>query len=48
VHALPAALAALRENSYFVADDDNDAVLDALCKRLALRGINCEADMPSE
>lgn len=39
IHALPAGMAALQCGSYFVAGDDNDFVLDRVCRTLELRGV---------
>ncbi len=39
IHALPAGMAALRRGAYFVARDDNDSVLDRVCRVLKLRGV---------
>jgi hypothetical protein len=41
VYALPGASTALRRGTYFVGDDDNEVVLDRLCRALALRGVQC-------
>jgi len=41
VQAFPAALAALAQGQYFVAEDDNDVRLDQLCRALRLRGVAC-------
>lgn len=42
IYALPEAFRGLRHETYFVADDDNDAVIDRVCRTLALRGVPCE------
>jgi hypothetical protein len=42
VYALNGGLDALRRGQYFVAAADNDFVLDQLCSRLRLRGVQCE------
>jgi hypothetical protein len=42
IYATPGAVTALNQGSYFVSDDDNDAVLDDLCRILALRGVTCD------
>jgi len=42
VFAMPRAMAALERGTYFVADDDNEIVLDTLCRGLALRGVTCD------
>jgi hypothetical protein len=39
IFALPAGMAALQRGSYFVAADDNDALLDRVCRALQLRGV---------
>ncbi|MFT3883796.1 MAG: hypothetical protein QM703_29715 [Gemmatales bacterium] len=39
IHALPAGMAALQHGSYFVAGDDNDFVLDRVCRTLELCGV---------
>lgn len=41
VQAFPAALAALAQGQYFVAEEDNDVRLDQLCRALRLRGVAC-------
>jgi len=41
VFALPNAMNALREGHYFVADGDDDLLLDKICRSLRLRGVNC-------
>ena len=41
VHAFDSGLSALQAGQYFVGEDDNDYVLDALCKALRLRGVDC-------
>jgi hypothetical protein len=43
VVALPAAMAALRKGAYFVADGDSDALLETVCRRLAVRGSPCDS-----
>jgi hypothetical protein len=40
IFALPGGLAALKEGSYFVAADDNEWVLDRVCRTLELRGVD--------
>jgi hypothetical protein len=47
VFAFPGAAAALRDGAYFISDDDNEAVLDELCRRLALRGVDCRDESAS-
>jgi hypothetical protein len=37
--AFPAGLVELERGSYFVADGDNDVVLDRVCRALELRGV---------
>jgi hypothetical protein len=37
--ALPAGYAALQRGSYFISGDDNDLVLDRICRALELRGV---------
>jgi hypothetical protein len=39
IFALPRAMEALRRGQYFVADGDNDFVLDRLCRQLKGRGV---------
>lgn len=39
VFALPQAMEALRDGQYFVANDDNDWVLDKVCRELKKRGV---------
>jgi hypothetical protein len=39
IFALPAGMAALQRGSYFVASDDNENVLDLVCRSLELRGV---------
>ena len=41
VFALPCGLEALRNDQYFVADDDTDHRLQVLCQSLRLRGLQC-------
>jgi hypothetical protein len=41
IFALPAGLEALRRGQYFVAERDNDFVLDKVCARLRLRDVHC-------
>ena len=41
IFALPSGLEALNEGQFFVANSDNEVVLDGLCKTLRLRGIKC-------
>jgi hypothetical protein len=43
VFAFESGLAALRAGKYFVADEDNEHVLDNLCRQLRLRGVECSA-----
>lgn len=40
IFALPAGMAALQSGSYFVAADDNETVLDRVCRALELRGVD--------
>ena len=42
IYAMPKAMAALERGQYFVGGEDNDVLLDKLCKQLRLRGMNCE------
>jgi len=47
IFALPQAMAALRREQYFIADDDTETTVDKLCKALRLRGVEgilAEAD----
>ncbi|MGD0898610.1 MAG: hypothetical protein ABR915_12290 [Thermoguttaceae bacterium] len=39
VHALPNAMRLLRQGRYFVAMDDNDCVLEKVCRELRKRGV---------
>jgi len=39
IYALPEGMAALQRGSYFVAANDNDSVLDRVCRALELRGV---------
>jgi hypothetical protein len=39
IYAFPAGMAALQRGSYFVAAEDNDFVLDRVCRELELRGV---------
>lgn len=39
IYALPGGMAALERGSYFVAQGDNDFVLDRVCRALELRGV---------
>lgn len=41
VFALESGLSALKEGRYFVGDDDTEYRLDAICKQLRLRGVEC-------
>ena len=41
VYAFPKGLMAFEGGQYFVAEHDNDAVLDRLCRKLRLLGIDC-------
>ncbi len=41
IFALPSGLAAIRDGRYFVAEGDNPARLETLCKELRLRGCRC-------
>ena len=42
VFALPMGLAAFEAGQYFVAERDNDAMLDTICRLLSLRGVECK------
>jgi hypothetical protein len=42
VYALGGSVEALQRGQYFVAEDDNDAVLDKLCAKLRLRDVHCK------
>lgn len=41
VYAFPAGLSAFQSGQYFVAEHDNEGVIDTLCKALRLRGVDC-------
>ena len=41
IYAFESGLAALRLERYFVAERDNDFVLDKVCRALSLRGVEC-------
>jgi hypothetical protein len=41
VYGFDSGMSALQSGRYFVSEDDSEAVLDALCKALRLRGVNC-------
>lgn len=41
IHALPHGMEAFEAGQYFVAEHDNEYVLDRVCKSLRLRGVNC-------
>ena len=41
IYALESGLAAVRRARYFVAERDNDSVLDKVCRALSLRGVEC-------
>lgn len=43
VFAFASGLNALRDGRYFIAEDDTEGRLDALCKTLRLRGVVCAA-----
>jgi hypothetical protein len=47
VYALPGAMAALRQGAYFVTADETQGRLDSLCKKLALRGVQCTDNSPT-
>lgn len=42
IFALPSGFEAIEAGQYFVADGDNDFVLDCVCNSLRLRGVECE------
>ena len=44
IFALPTGLDALKSERYFVGAQDNDALLDKICRKLRLRGVPCGAD----
>lgn len=41
IYAFPDGLAAYQAGQYFVAESDNEFVLDRVCRALRLRGIDC-------
>jgi len=41
IYALPSGLEALSGGQFFVADSDNEAVVDRVCKSLRLQGVQC-------
>ncbi|WP_157646029.1 hypothetical protein [Burkholderia ubonensis] len=41
IFALPSGLDALKSGRYFVGAQDNDALLDKVCRKLRLRGVRC-------
>jgi hypothetical protein len=41
IYAFPAGLAAHEAGQYFIAERDNDFVLDRVCRSLRLRGVDC-------
>lgn len=41
VYGFPEGLIAFEAGQYFVAEHDNEAVLDRLCRKLRLRGVDC-------
>jgi hypothetical protein len=41
VYALAGGIEALSKGQYFVSEDDNDFVIEKLCKALRLRGVSC-------
>lgn len=41
IYAFESGLAAIRRERYFVAERDNDALLDRVCRALSLRGVEC-------
>lgn len=45
IFALPTALGALKSERYLVGAQDNDALLDKICRKLRLRGVRCGADV---
>jgi hypothetical protein len=42
IFAFDSGLAAIREGRYFIAEQDNDFVLDNVCRALNLRGVECD------
>lgn len=44
IFALPTGLDALTSERYFVGAQDNDALLDTVCRKLRLRGVRCGTD----
>jgi hypothetical protein len=43
VFGLPSGLQAIQNNQYFIADDDNETVIEKVCSSLRLRGVHCES-----
>ena len=43
VFGLPSGLQAIQNNQYFIADDDNEAVIEKVCSSLRLRGVHCDS-----
>jgi hypothetical protein len=41
IFASPKALAAYEAGKYFVSEHDNEGVLDRICAKLRLRGVDC-------
>jgi hypothetical protein len=41
IYAFASGLAAIRRERYFVAERDNEALLDRVCRTLSLRGVEC-------
>ena len=41
IYAFESGLAAIGRERYFVAERDNDSVLDRVCRALSLRGVEC-------
>lgn len=41
VYGFTSGLCALKSGRYFIGDDDNEYVLESICKMLRLRGVDC-------
>lgn len=42
IYALGSGMAALQKGQYFVSPKDNEFVLDTICRKLRLRGVDCD------
>ena len=42
IYALPSGIERLKRGGYFVSQEDNDVVLERVCRALRLRGLRCD------